>query len=63
MEHQRFEASPYLRDDCFTIKCVIGAIKGPGPPLLPASASELLHDFDRLVVDGGRSEDTMSNVD
>ena len=63
MEHQRFEASPYLRDDCFTIKCVIGAVKGPGPPPLPVAASELQHDFDRLVVDVGRSEGTMSDVD
>jgi speckle-type POZ protein len=64
MKHQTFEASPYLRDDCLTIKCVIGAIKGSGPPPLPASASELLlHDFDCLVVDGGRSKDTISDVD
>jgi len=63
MEHQRFEASPYLRDNCFTIKCVIGAVKGPGPPPLPVAASELQHDFDRLVVDVGRSEGTMSDVD
>ncbi|XP_066344564.1 BTB/POZ and MATH domain-containing protein 4-like [Miscanthus floridulus] len=63
MEHQTFEESPYQRDDCFTIKCVIGAVKGPGPPPLPVAASELQHDFDRLVVDVGRSEGTMSDVD
>lgn len=34
-----FEASPYLRDDCFTIKCVVGAVKGPGPPPLPPLAA------------------------
>ncbi|KAG0527901.1 hypothetical protein BDA96_06G273100 [Sorghum bicolor] len=62
MEHQTFEASPYLRDDCFTIKCVIGAVKGPGPPPLPVAASELHHDFDRLVVDGGSSTPTEQAV-
>jgi speckle-type POZ protein len=29
MEQETFEASPYLQDNCFTIKCVIGAVKGP----------------------------------
>ncbi|RLM64352.1 BTB/POZ and MATH domain-containing protein 4-like [Panicum miliaceum] len=28
MEQETFEASPYLQDNCFTIKCVIGAVKG-----------------------------------
>lgn len=63
MEHQRFEASPYLRDDCFTIKCVIGDVKGPGTALPPPPASELHQDLDRFVVDGGRAGDAMSDVD
>ncbi|OEL24362.1 hypothetical protein BAE44_0014623 [Dichanthelium oligosanthes] len=60
MEQQAFEASPYLQDDRFTIKCVIGAVKGPGTALAPP-ASELHHGFDRLLVNG-RADDAWSDV-
>ncbi|RLM75532.1 BTB/POZ and MATH domain-containing protein 4-like [Panicum miliaceum] len=60
MEQETFEASPYLQDDCFTIKCVIGAVERPGSALAPP-ASELPHGFDRLRVDGA-ADDAWSDV-
>jgi hypothetical protein len=60
MEQETFEASPYLQDNCFTIKCVIGAVKGPGAALAPP-ATELRHGFDSLRVDGA-ADDAWSDI-
>ncbi|PUZ49302.1 hypothetical protein GQ55_7G315700 [Panicum hallii var. hallii] len=60
MEQETFEASPYLQDNCFTIKCVIGAVNGPGAALAPP-ATELRHGFDRLRLDGA-ADDAWSDI-
>ncbi|CAL5024957.1 unnamed protein product [Urochloa decumbens] len=52
MDRRAFEASPYLRDDCFTIKCVIGTVI----TTTAAPGSELRHGLDSLLVEDAWSD-------